>query len=807
MAANRNRIVAAAQRFLQKAQYDKALVEYQRLLEDDPKDIRTLLKVGDVYVKMGDNASAADTFIRIATRYHEEGSVHKAIAVFKQVVKLVPARVDALFSLSELYVEVGLVQEAAAGFSELAKVYEGMGRTKEMCAVYRRVVELEPDDVAGRVRLAELCVREEMRDEAVAEFRVILDHLRKVHRRADFIKVAERLLYYDSNDLVLIKELARLYVDKGDAQRALARLQQGFRAAPRDPEILELLADTFRDLGQLTKTAAVLRELVSVFDESGSRSQRDAALQRLLEIEPGDEDARRQLSAEAPEADVATDAVQPTWDRADAASVSSATEAPLEPGGEIEKRLTEIEIYAKYGLREQSVREGEALAKAFPREEKVARLLARIYEESGALALAAHALARFGEAMGAELGADAGPLAAEVFRLDPTSIWAAGVFGTGGAGKSSASETGAAPGGLEIEVDEASLVFDVDAATRTSVDLADVGAEAVAIDTDFDEREGDVEFSASDAVLPKPAGADRPGSVAPRVAADDDDVGLIPVEAPSREANRRPSAAAVLTDSSGSVAAMVVEPAATSSLTVSPEATAVLEEVDFFLIQGLHDEAASMLREACLRWPGQVALTIKLREIEMVGRTAIDEPTVGEVVAQLRRSEEGAGSDAVSPGDLASDFSFGASSLVDDQSAETHFDLGRAYQDMSLWDEAIDEYRCALLEPRLAMEAGTALATCFRQAGRTSEALREIDRVLAVQSLTSAQKRAAIFERAAVFEAMGDMSAALNGYRSVAHEDPKYRDVEARMHRLSAMLGGLGSGGSVTAQGTPKARG
>jgi tetratricopeptide (TPR) repeat protein len=784
LAANRNRIVAAAQRFLQKAQYDKALAEYQRLLDDDPRDVRTLLKVGDIYVKMGNAASAADTFIRVATRYHEDGSAHKAIAVYKQVLKLVPERIDALFTLSELYVEIGLVTEAAAGFSELAKAYEQLGRTHEMCAMYRRVVELEPENIPSRVRLAELFAREEMRDEAIAEFRVILENLRKVHRRADFIKVAERLLFYEPTELSLIKELARLYADKGDGQRALARLQQGFRIAPRDPEILELLADTFRDLGQITKTATVLRELASVYAEGADVNRRDAALRRLLEIEPGDEDARRLLITNPAQHAVAV--AVPAMPAAGFSGTdgfgdapAGAVDQPLSEGGEVEKRVTEIEIYAKYGLREQAIREGEALAVVYPREERVARLLARIYGESGADALAAHALARFGEAMGAELGARARALAEEVLRLDGACGWAARALGRGDGGAPRRALGGANGGRHETEVDAGALVLDIDAAGAAAAGAEDDGAQ-VAIDADLDDKEGDVEFVAA---RENRGSAGAAGDREPAMgmeAGDDEGVGLIPVETPT-----------------------VPHP----SLTVSPDASAVLEEVDFFLLQGLRDEALSILREASHRLPNDVSLTIKLREVGMAHGTSADEPTVGEVVAQVPGASSREGSDAVLVGDLGGEQMGEAETLVADQSAETHFDLGRAYQEMSLWDEAVDEYRRALREPHLAVDAGMAMALCLRQTGRHPEALREIDRVLANEALAVAKKRAAIFERAAVFEAMGDMSAALNGYRSVAHEDPKYRDVEARMHRLAAMLSGLGGGGAVSAEGTPKARG
>ena len=59
MALNKNKVIAAAQKFQQKGQLDKAIKELQRLVDEDPKDVRTLLKIGDLHTKKGDRALAA----------------------------------------------------------------------------------------------------------------------------------------------------------------------------------------------------------------------------------------------------------------------------------------------------------------------------------------------------------------------------------------------------------------------------------------------------------------------------------------------------------------------------------------------------------------------------------------------------------------------------------------------------------------------------------------------------------------------------------------------------------------------------
>ena len=73
MAVDKNKIIEAATKFVQKGQYDKAIKEYQKLLEVDAKDARIQQKLGELYQKKGDNTLAADCFLKVAESYAADG--------------------------------------------------------------------------------------------------------------------------------------------------------------------------------------------------------------------------------------------------------------------------------------------------------------------------------------------------------------------------------------------------------------------------------------------------------------------------------------------------------------------------------------------------------------------------------------------------------------------------------------------------------------------------------------------------------------------------------------------------------------
>jgi len=305
MAFNKNKVMDAARKCVEKGQVDRAIKEYLRVVQEDPKDVRVWLKIGDLYAKKGAKQDATDTYLKVAKFYSEQGFYLKAVAVYKQILKLDARLVEVNLKLAELYRQLGLLSDAMQHFEMVAAHFHREGKTAEALATVRQLVELDPDNVATRIKLAELYSKEEMVEEAVSEFRHACDFLRAHNRQDDFIKVAERLLWHRPDNHDLNRELATLYLRRNDARRALQKLQVCFKADPRDTETLALLAQAFQALDQKSKTVSVLKELARVLDEDGQKEQCRDVHRKILMYVPEDADSRAYLGDAAPKKKVA----------------------------------------------------------------------------------------------------------------------------------------------------------------------------------------------------------------------------------------------------------------------------------------------------------------------------------------------------------------------------------------------------------------------------------------------------------------------------------------------------------------------
>jgi tetratricopeptide (TPR) repeat protein len=94
LAVNKRKILASAQKHLQKGALDKALKDYRTALKADPKDSNVRLKIGDILLRQGSRDEAIDAYRKVAERFMDDGFDAKAVAIFKQITKIDAKRFD-----------------------------------------------------------------------------------------------------------------------------------------------------------------------------------------------------------------------------------------------------------------------------------------------------------------------------------------------------------------------------------------------------------------------------------------------------------------------------------------------------------------------------------------------------------------------------------------------------------------------------------------------------------------------------------------------------------------------------------------
>jgi tetratricopeptide (TPR) repeat protein len=127
-----------------------------------------------------------------------------------------------------------------------------------------------------------------------------------------------------------------------------------------------------------------------------------------------------------------------------------------------------------------------------------------------------------------------------------------------------------------------------------------------------------------------------------------------------------------------------------------------------------------------------------------------------------------------------------------DEDPETHYNLGIAFREMGLLDEAIGELQkaCQFFDrghafPQI-MQTYTWLANCFLEKGVPEAAVRWYEKALAVPGIDGETRVALHYELAAAFETAGDKPSALKHFMDVYGNNIDYRDVAERIKALKS---------------------
>jgi len=118
---------------------------------------------------------------------------------------------------------------------------------------------------------------------------------------------------------------------------------------------------------------------------------------------------------------------------------------------------------------------------------------------------------------------------------------------------------------------------------------------------------------------------------------------------------------------------------------------------------------------------------------------------------------------------------------IGDTDLEARYNLGIAYKEMGLLDEAVTEFRMAMRKPELFVGAGSLLADTLADRADVDGALAVLEAVLAASTGGEDVLRDVLYHKAVLLSNAGRPDEAREIFRDIQGKTPGYRDVEARL--------------------------
>jgi len=266
LAADRSKVLQQAQLLASRGQYDAAIAEWRKLAAESPNDGSIHNSIGDLHLKRNAGAEATTAFLQAAAAFRAEGATLKAIAAFKKVLKIDPTRYEVYRHLGDLNAERGLLSSAVQDYLTLGKHYLKERKGKEALEIYKKIVSQDPSNLDAQQRVAELCVQENLQDEATKVY-LQLGRERSAQGRYDEAKDAY---------------LAVLRIDPKNSEAAqfVESVQKGSTGA------FKAVKPSAGGTGQKSEPLDLLAEATRRIDEK-QYAGAEAILNQLLTREPG----------------------------------------------------------------------------------------------------------------------------------------------------------------------------------------------------------------------------------------------------------------------------------------------------------------------------------------------------------------------------------------------------------------------------------------------------------------------------------------------------------------------------------------
>jgi len=815
--------IQMAEAQLKNKQPEKAAEVLRRLLDIEPDNTRVQTRLADLYMAIGQKGEAARAYLMAAFRSFERNELDGALSLVDKGLEIDQGNQRGILVKARILAAKGRPGDAAKMLEGLPDSNEGGQTTLLLFEAYMK---------AGRPQQA-----------------VELAHklLAAAPDKYDAVMPLVDSLAETNHEmlLALARELRPPMDTAQDYERLSTLLTKVIEHNPKEIEPREWLIELCRKTGDSFRLTEGLDQLGDAAVSAGELEKARKAYEELLEREPQNEFNRRRLSQvleklglpplEAqplpvrPAPSEAVVAAAPSVEQDVTMTPKTAEPARIEAAGPqdelgryVQQALTDVDLFSSYNLTQKAMDLLETVLKRAPgnplaleklldlclgagneaRTADLAKQLQTIYRNKGDSQRAdrfADLHRRYSKAAGkgAEAAAEGEEAAAPEFEIPVAEAAAPAPVEEPHVQEVDLSEDWAAMAGAATEEAAPPAPPEEVAAAPAAVPPTEVPAPAAEPAPPEIEIEvtPEPEVVAEAGAPPEPPAAPapvveaEPAPAAPVAAGGAEvELELEPEPAPQaaapparveeqpvlelEPAGAAPVAQHAAAEAKGAEIEMELAPEAVAAAPQAPRAaggggaladlTSALEELDFGLEPlGAGNEAGGV---------PPVELEVPVSSADMIAAQGKSHNELKEVFDEFR-AELG--------------------ELEEDEDVETHYNLGIAYREMDLIEEAISEFQKVAKmvqngKPfRYAMQCYTLLGLCFMGRNEPKISALWYKKALAMPGLDQESILALTYDLGVSLETAGETAAALDSFKTVYAMNIDYRDVASRISELS----------------------
>ena len=375
----------------------KAIAIYKKVAKLAPEESRPLERLAELYVQQGVLSEARPIYLQLAEVQLKSGRQPQAAILLRKLLEAEPDNLRVQTRLAELLLTMGQKKEAVETFHSAAQHVLDHNDYTEAIHLSDRILQLDPAHLptflikvralsgSGKGADAEKLLESLPDLDAGKETSMMLLELYENNEGWDKAsRLAEKIIARDpknyliafrlSNTLLenndttrartLLSLVRNVMIDSGDHETLAAAISRLAELQPKQIEPLEWLVDLYGRASDSFRLPDALAQLAHAHEAAGNDSQALAVYEQLLERTPEDEGTRRKYmrlrartglepnSSELPSpVKVAPSEVDPR------SAAPSAAEPALEEETQryVTQALTDVDLFSSYGLTQKAI--------------------------------------------------------------------------------------------------------------------------------------------------------------------------------------------------------------------------------------------------------------------------------------------------------------------------------------------------------------------------------------------------------------------------------------------------------------------
>jgi tetratricopeptide (TPR) repeat protein len=239
----------------------------------------------------------------MSQEYIKRNMLPTAIEEIHRAIEMAPTYLPLHLRLAEVFVRQERLEEAIAKYMAVAEVYHTRGDDRQAIGVYKQVLKMSPMDVNVRARMIDLLVNRGEMDQALEQYMSLADdyyQLAQIDKALEKYNEALYLASRASNErtwkVQILHKIGDINLQRVDWRRATAAYEEIKALSPDDEKVRTYLFDLYQKQGQMNKALAELKDLVKYYQAKSQPQKALSVLKEAIQLRPQEMSLRALLA-------------------------------------------------------------------------------------------------------------------------------------------------------------------------------------------------------------------------------------------------------------------------------------------------------------------------------------------------------------------------------------------------------------------------------------------------------------------------------------------------------------------------------